>query len=100
MAAAAVWSQASLDDIDAIAEYIHRDSPYHAWRVIEALLVLSDSIGEQPLIGRVVPELRDERVCERFLYSCRLIYALGKQRIEGLAVIHGRRLPESIERPG
>ncbi|MBO9662243.1 MAG: type II toxin-antitoxin system RelE/ParE family toxin [Dokdonella sp.] len=59
----------ALDDIDAIAEYIHRNSPYHAQRVVEALLALGELIGEQPLIGRVVPELGDERVRERFLYS-------------------------------
>lgn len=100
MAAEVVWSQASLDDIDAIAEYIHRDSPYHAQRVVEALLTLGDSIGEQPLIGRIVPELGDERVRERFLYSYRLIYELRERRIEMLAVIHGRRLLESIERLG
>lgn len=100
MAAAVIWSQASLDDIDAIAEYIHRDSPYHAQRVVEALLALGESIGEQPLMGRVVPELEDERVRERFLYSYRLIYELGERRVEMLAVIHGRRLLESIERLG
>ena len=34
---------------------------------------MGESIGEQPLIGRIVPELADERVRERFLYSYRLI---------------------------
>lgn len=100
MAATIIWSQASLDDIDAIGEYIHRDSPYHAQRVVEALLALGESIAEQPLIGRLVPELGDERIRERFLYSYRLIYEIGERRIEVLAVIHGRRLLESIDRPG
>jgi len=100
MAATVIWSQASLDDIDSIAEYIHRDSPYHAQRVVEALLALGESIGEQPLIGRLVPELGDERIRERFLYSYRLIYEIGERRIEVLAVIHGRRLLESIDRLG
>lgn len=68
--------------------------------MVEALLALGDSIGEQPLIGRVVPELGDERVRERFLYSYRRIYELGERRIEMPAMIHGRRLLESIERLG
>lgn len=100
MATEVIWSQASLDDIDAIAEYIHRDSPYHAQRVVDALFALGDSIGEQPLIGRTVPEFGNEWVRERFLYSYRLIYELGDRRIDVLAVIHGRRLLESIERLG
>lgn len=59
-----------------------------------------ESIGEQPLIGRVVPELGNERMRERFLYSYRLTYEVGDDRVEMLAVIHGRRLLESIERLG
>lgn len=51
-------------------------------------------------MGRVVPELGDEQVREQFLYSYRLIYELGERRVEMLAVIHGRRLLESIERLG
>lgn len=96
MAATIIWSQASLDDIDAIAEYISRDSPYHAQRVVEALFELGDMIGEHPLSGRVVPELKNERVRERFLYSYRVLYEIGELGIEVLTVIHGRRLLESL----
>jgi len=96
MVATVIWSQESLDDIDAIAEYISRDSPYHAQRVVEALFDLGERIGEQPLIGRIVPELGNERVRERFLYSYRVLYEVGERRIEVLAVIHGRRLLESM----
>ena len=54
MVATVIWSQESLDDIDAIAEYISRDSPYHAQRVVEAVFDLGERIGEQrnPLSGR------------------------------------------------
>ena len=34
---------------------------------------------------------------ERFLYSYRLIYEISDERMDILAVIHGRRLLESIE---
>ena len=49
-----------------------------------------------PLAGRAVPELRDAQVRERFLYSYRVIYEVRPDRIEVLAVLHGRRLLESI----
>ena len=35
MAEALIWSQESLDDIDRLAEYISRDSMYHACRVVD-----------------------------------------------------------------
>lgn len=99
MAARVIWSQESLDDIDAIADYISRDSPYHGQRVVEEIFELARSIQEHPRIGRVVPEFKNERVRERFIYSYRLIYEVSDSRIDILAVIHGKRLLESIERP-
>lgn len=97
MAARISWSQEALDDLDAIAEYIARDSLYYARRVVEEAFELADSLIDSPKRGRVVPELKDEHVRERFLYSYRLIYEMGNDGIEILALIHGKRLLESIE---
>lgn len=96
MAAALSWSAEALEDIDAIAQFIGRDSPHHAQRVVEGLIELGESLPAHPLAGRVVPELGDAQVRERFLYSYRLIYEVRPGRIEVLAVLHGRRLLESI----
>ena len=96
MAAELRWSGEALEDIDAIARFIHRDSPYHAQRVVEALFDLGEVIAAHPLAGRVVPELGDSRVRERFLYSFRVIYEVHQEQVSVLAVLHGRRLLESI----
>jgi toxin ParE1/3/4 len=96
MAAGLIWSAEALGDLDAIADYIHRDSPHHARRVVDAALDLAQSAAEQPLIGRIVPELGDPNIRERFLYSYRMLYAVGPERIEIVALIHGRRLLESV----
>ncbi len=98
MAQTVIWSQEALDDIDSIAEYISRDSRYHAQQVVEKFFELGDSLNEQPESGRVVPELRDPHVRERFIYSYRLIYDLKDNGIHILGVIHGKRLLESVER--
>jgi plasmid stabilization system protein ParE len=71
-------------------------SLHHAQRVVEKLFELGDQVLVHPLAGRVVPELGDGQVRERFLYSYRVIYAIQSERIEILAVLHGRRLLESI----
>lgn len=67
MAAELIWTEEALDDVDAIAELIARDSPYHARRVVEAMFELGDEAGEQPLIGRIVPEMQRAKLRERFL---------------------------------
>lgn len=96
MAESVVWSQEALDDISAIAQFIGRDSALHARRVVEEIFLIGDSLTEQPLLGRVVPELQDANLRERFIYSYRIIYEISKQRIEVIAVIHGSRLLESV----
>lgn len=96
MAAALIWSAEALDDIQAIAQFIGSDSPHHARRVVEGFFDLGDALAKQPQLGRAVPELKDPKVRERFLYSYRMIYEIGADRIEILAVLHGRRLLESI----
>lgn len=57
---------------------------------------LGDSILDQPLIGRVVPEMGQAGIRERFVYSWRVIYRIGKDGIEVLAVVHGHRLLASM----
>ena len=98
MAQALIWSHEALDDIDRIAEYISRDSRYHAQQVVERLFGLADELPAHPKLGRIVPELADPNVRERFLYSYRLIYELVGESIRVLAVIHGKRLLETVER--
>lgn len=98
MAQALIWSNEALDDIDSIAAYIHRDSPYHAQLVVERILEGGFSLPEQPRQGRVVPEVENPNVRERFIYSYRLIYEIKEREIHILAVIHGKRLLESTGR--
>ena len=98
MAQTLIGSRESLDDIQDIAEYISRDSTYHALRVVERIFETGDSIAQQPHIGRIVPETVNPLIRERFIYSYRLIYELTEQEIRVLAVIHGKHLLESLDR--
>ena len=90
------WSPEALEDLESIAEYISRDSEFYARAVVSKILETSQSICEFPLIGRIVPETGDERIRERFIYSYRLAYRIEEKRILIVAVIHGRRLFDSI----
>ena len=89
------WSPEANEDLETIAEYIARDSEYYARAVVSEILSASRSIGEFPLIGRTVPEISDEKIRERFIYSYRLIYRVEPSKILIVAVIHGKRLLEN-----
>ena len=91
------WSPEALEDLESIAEYIERDSLFYAQSVVSKILRASRNIKEFPLIGRVVPELGDESIRERFIYSYRLVYQMRQQNILIVAVIHGKRLLKNIE---
>ena len=88
------WSPEALDDVDAIAEYIHRDSPTYARAVTEKIIEASRNLKRFPNAGRVVPELDNDAIRERFVYSYRIIYRIMDNTALIVAVIHGKRLLE------
>ena len=90
------WSPEATEDIEAIAEYISRDSEFYARAVVTKLLSVSRTLADFPHIGRVVPELGDEYIRERFVYSYRLVYRIEQEKILVVAVVHGKRLLEPI----
>ena len=90
------WSPEALEDLEAIAEYINRDSAFYARAVVTKIVRAARDINEFPWIGRVVPEFGDEKIRERFVYSYRLVYQVDGNQILVVAVIHGKRLIENI----
>ncbi len=89
------WSPEAIEDLESIAEFIARDSEYYARAVVTEILSISRNIRDFPLIGRVVPEIGDEVIRERFIYSYRLVYRVEPEQILIVAVIHGKRLLEN-----
>jgi toxin ParE1/3/4 len=84
-----IWSPSSLDDIDAIAAYISRDSVYHASLFIDRLFKATDRLKQHPLSGRVIPEIGNQN-CREIIYgSYRIMYLVEKNNIMITGVIHG-----------
>lgn len=85
-----VWSPEAVEDVEAIASYIERDSPWYAKAVVSRVVDAAQSIPEYPRVGRMVPEVGRDDVRERFVCSYRLIYQIQVNRVTIIAVIHGR----------
>lgn len=64
--------------------------------VVNKLLDTARNIKTFPNAGRIVPELGDEAIRERFVYSYRLIYRVEDHEVLIVAVVHGRRLLEPL----
>jgi plasmid stabilization system protein ParE len=97
MAYRVVWSPRALGDVEAIASYISRDSTAHASAVITKVIHATRSLRRFPFAGRIVPEFEDETLRERFVYSYRIIYRIQAQTVTVAAVIHGKRMLDTIE---
>jgi plasmid stabilization system protein ParE len=91
MARALVWSPEAIDDVEGIAAYIERDSPWYARAVASKIVESSETIPRYPELGRVVPEIGDPAIRERFVHRYRVIYRIEQTRILMAAVIHGRQ---------
>jgi plasmid stabilization system protein ParE len=81
----------AIEDVEAIAAYIQRNSPWYAKAVVSKLVETAESIPEYPQLGRVVPELGDANIRERLVHRYRLIYRLEQNRVVLAAIIHGRQ---------
>jgi toxin ParE1/3/4 len=91
------WSPEALDDVDAIAEYIARDSAFYAEAVVTRIKEVSRSLNQLPNRGRVVPEIGLPPIREIPIYSYRLIYRIQQQNVLIISVIHGRKILQPSE---
>ncbi len=91
MARKVVWSYEASDDLEAIAEYIARDSSFYAAAFVREVLDASRSLNEFSERGRIVPELANPDIRELFVKEYRLIYGIEESRVVVLGLIHGKR---------
>ena len=91
------WTEAALEHVRAIRDYIAADSPFYAGRTADRILARSEQLADHPRSGRVVPERGDPDVREVIEGPYRIICQVRAERVEVLAVVHGRReLPPDI----
>ena len=86
-----VWSEEAVDDLEALAEYIARDSEYYAAAFVQEILDDSSSLDELSERGRIVPEIADPNIREIFVREYRILYSVEESRVAVLGIIHGKR---------
>jgi plasmid stabilization system protein ParE len=86
-----IWSYEATDDLDALAEYIARDSSFYAAAFTQQVLDISRSLNVFSERGRIVPELGNPDIRELLIREYRLIYNIEQSRVVILALVHGAR---------
>jgi len=91
MARKIIWSFEATADLEAIADYIAKDSSFYAASFVIEVREASRSLNEFSERGRIVPELSNPSIRELFIKDYRLIYRIEESRVDILGIIHGRR---------
>ena len=87
-----LWSHTALGHLTNIFEYIRRDSPRYAQRMVDRITARSKQIAHAPELAPVVAEYGDPAVREVLEGPYRVIYRVESDAVIVLAVIHGARI--------
>lgn len=91
MARQIIWSYEAVSDLESIADYIVKDSPFYAAAFVQELREASRSLRTLSERGRVVLELQSLNIRELFIKEYRLVYSVEERQVVILGIIHGRR---------
>jgi plasmid stabilization system protein ParE len=93
------WATIAEQDLAAILDFVARESPAGAMKLLLRLEQKAASLESLPLRGRIVPELLKIQVREYrelLIGRSRLVYRVESARVVVLGVFDGRRNLEDI----
>lgn len=95
------WSQRAIADLEALHDYIARDSPIYAGRFVTRIVRATEPLADFPELGRrVLEEPEQENLRELVVQFYRVIYRIETERILIATLLHGSRDVEHLpEKP-
>ena len=86
-----VWSDPAIKDLDALHEYIARDSLHYADAFVSKIFTTVDRLERFPRSGREVPELQDGVTREIFVGNYRIVYDVSGPVVRILSILNMAR---------
>ncbi len=86
-----LWSPQSLRDLDAIHEYIAKDSEHYAGLTVARIFSSVERLIQFPSSGRIVPERDEPEIREIIVGRFRAVYRVRGELIEVAAVFRASR---------
>lgn len=87
-----VWTEAALDDLDEIAEYIALDKIGAAKKLVERVFSRVNLLRESPMSGRMPQELDGEKYREVIVGPCRIFYRALDDEVVILHIMRSERI--------
>ncbi len=91
MARKVTWTEVAWSDLEAVANYIAKDSPHYAAAFVREARDAARSLAYLAERGRVVPEFDNPSIRELFVRNYRIIYQVMEQTVYIIGFIHGTR---------
>jgi plasmid stabilization system protein ParE len=89
------WHVDAIQDLDAIGQFIARESPEFAPRFVARIYAAAHPLADMPRMGRVVPELNNEVYRELIFQSYRIVYRIEGSVVNVIGVINAAMDMES-----
>jgi toxin ParE1/3/4 len=86
-----IWSPLALERLTQIADYIIRDNPLAARRLVIAIFKKVQRLSRFPESGRQVPETHRQDIREILHSPYRIIYRLRSSHIAVLTIRHSKQ---------
>ncbi len=90
------WTEIAWADLEAMADYITRDSEYYAAAFVRDVKDAARSLATFADRGRIVPEFGDPSIRELFMGKYRMIYRVSRKHVWIIALVHGARDMEKV----
>ncbi len=87
-----IWSPLAINRASEIADYIAQDKPSAAKRWINEVFIKVEQLKSSPQIGRIVPEISDNKFRELIYGNYRIIYRMEIKQISILTIRHGKQI--------
>jgi addiction module RelE/StbE family toxin len=91
------WTHEALLRLFEIEDFISQDSPDRARKFIDQIIEHAESLSDNPLSGRTVPEISNPDIRELIFKKYRIVYRIAGNRLDILTVFEGHRLLRSDE---
>lgn len=82
-----IWSDLAIEYLKSIYDYIVKDSPQYASKMIDQILNRVYQLESFPNSDRVVPEFKQENLRELIINNYRIVYLVDEQII-GISRVH------------
>lgn len=86
------WTHEALLRLFEIEDFISQDSPVRAGKFVDQLIEHTESLSDNPLSGRTVPEISNPDIRELIFRKYRIVYRIKGNNIDVLTVFEGHRL--------